>query len=163
MQMFEAGDILVRRGLLDIEQLQKLRSQSLGGRELLSSAIAQGMVEEEPALRALGEELGMEFVDLRNAAVDLEVVKNFPQKLRLEWKRKQRHPVNLKMTIRRHHDEYSEGEYNEVVPGFIKNLLLPTSTICKILPLISTVVVASTNVPPNLKLLPVRVIPFEEV
>jgi general secretion pathway protein E len=81
MVMLEAGEILVRRGLLDSEQLDKLRSQALGGRELIGAAIGQGLVEEEPALRALGDELGMEFVDLRNAEVDLEVVKNFPQKL----------------------------------------------------------------------------------
>ncbi len=81
MVMLEAGEILVRRGLLDSEQLAKLRAQALGGRELIGAAIGQGLVEEEPALRALGEELGMEFVDLRNAQVDLEVVKNFPQKL----------------------------------------------------------------------------------
>jgi len=81
MVMLEAGEILVRRGLLDSEQLSKLRSQALGGRELIGAAIGQGLVEEEPALRALGDELGMEFVDLRNAEVDLEVVKNFPQKL----------------------------------------------------------------------------------
>lgn len=81
MVMFEAGEILVRRGLLEGAQLEELRAQSLGGRELIGAAIGQGMVEEEPALRALGEELGMEFVDLRNAEVDLEVLKTFPQKL----------------------------------------------------------------------------------
>ena len=81
MMMLEAGEILFRRGLLDDGQLRTLRSQSLSGRELVGAAIGQGMVEEEPALRALGEELGMEFVDLRNAEVDLEVVKRFPQKL----------------------------------------------------------------------------------
>lgn len=81
MVMLEAGEILQKRGLLDVEQLQKLRSQALGGSDLVNSAIGQGMVDEEPALRALGEELGMEFVDLRSAEVDLEVVKNFPQKL----------------------------------------------------------------------------------
>ncbi len=81
MVMFEAGEILVRRGLLEGAQLEELRAQSLGGRELVGAAIGQGMVEEEPALRALGEELGMEFVDLRSAEVDLEVLKNFPQKL----------------------------------------------------------------------------------
>jgi general secretion pathway protein E len=81
MVMLEAGEILVRRGLLDSQQLTELRAQALGGRELIGAAIGQGMVEEEPALRALGEELGMEFVDLRNAEVDLQVVKNFPQKL----------------------------------------------------------------------------------
>ncbi|MCA9191673.1 MAG: Flp pilus assembly complex ATPase component TadA [Planctomycetales bacterium] len=79
--MYEAGEILSRRGLLDAENLEKLRSQSLQGGELLNAAIRQGMVDEEAALRALGEELGMDFVDLRNAEVDVDLVKDFPQKL----------------------------------------------------------------------------------
>lgn len=81
MLKFEAGEILMRRGLLDQEQLSSLRAQALGGRELFFAAIEQGLVEEEAALRVVGEELGMEFVDLRSADVDLEVVKQFPQKL----------------------------------------------------------------------------------
>lgn len=81
MVMLEPGEILHKHGLLDEDQLKKLRSQALGGKELFSSAISQGMVDEENALRALGEAMGMDFVDLRNAEVDLEVVKSFPQKL----------------------------------------------------------------------------------
>ena len=81
MLKFDAGEILMQRGLLNQEQLDELRAQSLGGRELFSAAIGRGLVEEEAALRAVGEVLGMEFVDLRNADVDLNVVKNFPQKL----------------------------------------------------------------------------------
>ncbi|HBE72157.1 MAG TPA: general secretion pathway protein GspE [Planctomycetaceae bacterium] len=79
--MLDAGEILVQRGLLDADQLAQLRGQSQSAAELVSSAIDQGIMEEEPALKALGEALGMDFVDLRNADVDLEVVKEFPQKL----------------------------------------------------------------------------------
>ncbi len=79
MVMLEAGEILMRRGLLDAQQLDKLRDG--GTRNIIDSAIQQGIVQEEPALRALGDELGMEFVDLREAAVDLELIKSFPQKL----------------------------------------------------------------------------------
>ena len=79
MVMLEAGEILMRRGLLDAQQLDKLRAD--GTRNIIESAIQQGIVQEEPALRALGDELGMEFVDLREAPVDLELVKSFPQKL----------------------------------------------------------------------------------
>lgn len=81
MVILEAGEILVRRGLLVPEQLQQLQQQTSGGRALVEAAIGQGLIQEEPALRALGEELGMEFVDLRTADVDLNVVKSFPQKL----------------------------------------------------------------------------------
>jgi general secretion pathway protein E len=79
MVMLEAGEILMRRGLLDAEQLDKLRGG--GSHNVIDAAIQQGIVQEEPALRALGDELGMEFVDLREAQVDLELLKTFPQKL----------------------------------------------------------------------------------
>ena len=81
MVMLEAGDILIRRGLIDQQQLDSLRLGGGSASSLVDAAIQQGMVGEEPALRALGEELGMEFVDLRNAEVDIELVKSFPQKL----------------------------------------------------------------------------------
>ncbi len=81
MVMLNAGEILVKRGLLDTEQLSELRGNAHSEGDLINSAIDKGLVEEEPALRALGEELGMEFVDLRNIEVDLELVKSFPQKL----------------------------------------------------------------------------------
>lgn len=79
MVMLEAGDILMRRGLLDAQQLDKLRNG--GTQNIFDTAIQQGFVQEEPALRALGDELGMEFVDLREATIDLDLVKSFPQKL----------------------------------------------------------------------------------
>jgi len=79
MVMLEAGEILIRRGLLDAQQLDKLRDG--GSHNIIDTAIQQGLVQEEPALRALGDELGMDFVDLREAEVDLELLKSFPQKL----------------------------------------------------------------------------------
>ncbi len=81
MVMLEAGDILIRRGLIDQQQLEALRQGGSSASSLVDAAIQQGMVGEESALRALGEELGMEFVDLRNIEVDIELVKSFPQKL----------------------------------------------------------------------------------
>jgi len=81
MVMLEAGDILIRRGLIDQQQLDQLRQGGSSASSLVEAAIQKGMVGEESALRALGEELGMDFVDLRNAEVDIELVKSFPQKL----------------------------------------------------------------------------------
>jgi general secretion pathway protein E len=99
MVMLEAGEILVRRGLLDAEQLIKLRGQVVAGGDLIGTAIGQGLVEEEPALRALAEELGMDFVDLRNTEVDLEVVKSFPQKLIYRHSLFPIHRVNGSLTL----------------------------------------------------------------
>lgn len=79
--MFETGDILIRRGLLEVDQVHKLRAEQLSGIRLVEAAVQQGMVGEEPALRALGDELGMEYVDLRSVEVDVDLIKSFPQKL----------------------------------------------------------------------------------
>ncbi len=79
--MFETGEILIRRGLLEVDQVHKLRAEQLSGIRLVEAAVQQGLVGEEPALRALGDELGMEYVDLRSVEVDVDLIKSFPQKL----------------------------------------------------------------------------------
>lgn len=76
----EAGEILLRRGLLDEDQLRQSRSQA-NGSSIIESAIQQGFVKEEDALRALAEEVGLDYVDLREADVDLSLLAMFPQKL----------------------------------------------------------------------------------
>lgn len=79
--MFETGEILIRRGLLEVDQVHKLRAEQLSGIRLVEAAVQQGLVGEEPALRALGDELGMDYVDLRSVEVDVDLIKSFPQKL----------------------------------------------------------------------------------
>ena len=51
------------------------------GTKLIESAIQLGFVSEEQALKAVGEEVGIEFIDLAEAEVDLSLLKIFPQKL----------------------------------------------------------------------------------
>jgi type II secretion system protein E len=80
----EAGEILLRRGLLERQQLDQARVQANGhgdGSRLIEVAIQMGFVSEEAALRALGDETGIDFIDLREADVDLTLLKSFPQKL----------------------------------------------------------------------------------
>jgi type II secretion system protein E len=76
----EAGDILVKRGLLDSSQLQSIRAKAAGGR-FVDAAIEMGLVKEEDALRALGTEVGIDYIDLTSADVDLTLLKMFPVKL----------------------------------------------------------------------------------
>ena len=76
----EAGEILVRRGLLNNEQLQQSRESQNGG-QVVDAAIQLGFVGEEEALRALGEEVGLDYVDLSEHEVDLSLLSDFPQKL----------------------------------------------------------------------------------
>ena len=80
----EAGEILIRRGLMDRRQLEQTRSQANGhgdGTRLIEAAIGLGFVTEEAALRAVGEEVGIDFIDLTECEVDLSLLKTFPQKL----------------------------------------------------------------------------------
>lgn len=80
----EAGEILLRRGLIDQRQLTQTRSQANGhgdGIRLIESAVQMGFVTEEAALRAVGDEVGIDYIDLSEADVDLSLLKTFPQRL----------------------------------------------------------------------------------
>ena len=74
----EAGEILLRKGLLDHRQLQRSREAQIDGARLDQAAVQLGFLSEEEALRALGEEVGMEFIDLAEAEIDLSLLKKFP-------------------------------------------------------------------------------------
>ncbi len=80
----EAGEILLRRGLIDQRQLAQSRQQANGhgdGIRLIESVVQMGFVTEEAALRAVGDEVGIDFIDLRDADVDLSLLKTFPLRL----------------------------------------------------------------------------------
>jgi len=76
----EAGEILVRRGLLDSGQLEMSRTTSDGSR-VIDSAVSLGYITEEQALQALGEEVGLDFIELSDVDLDLSLLKSFPIKL----------------------------------------------------------------------------------
>jgi type II secretion system protein E len=77
----EAGAILVKRGLLSTQQLDQLRRDRPDVNRLDVAAIDSGIVTEEEALRALGEEVGIPYVDLEQEKIDLSLLRGFPQKL----------------------------------------------------------------------------------
>ncbi|ADB18331.1 type II secretion system protein E [Pirellula staleyi DSM 6068] len=80
----EACEILLRRGLIDKRQLDQARGQANGhgdGARQIEAAIQLGFVSEEAALRALGDEVGIEYVDLTEAEIDLSLLKIFPHRL----------------------------------------------------------------------------------
>lgn len=76
----EAGEILVRKGLLTPQQLQVARRNQSEGKRLDQTAVGMGLVSEEEALRALGEELGIEYVDLTQEKIDPTILRTFPIK-----------------------------------------------------------------------------------
>jgi len=76
----EAGEILLKKGLLDQRQLEMARSAQAEGTRLDQAAVSLGFVSEEAALKALAEEVGLEFVDLVEASIDLSLLRTFPPK-----------------------------------------------------------------------------------
>ncbi len=77
--IMHAGEILKRRGLLSDEQLAQSRSSD--ATSVVQAAITLGYVDEREALKALAEEVGLEYVDLRERDIDLSALEGFPQKL----------------------------------------------------------------------------------
>ena len=77
----EAGSILVKRGLLSSQQLDQLRLDRPDAMRLDVAAVDLGLVSEEAALRALGDEVGIPFVDLEQQKIDLSLLRGFPLKL----------------------------------------------------------------------------------
>ncbi len=77
----EAGEILLRRGLLNEQQLEKSRHAQTDDTPLVDMAVNLGFVSEEMALRALGDEVGLDFIDLAETDVDLALLDDFPQRL----------------------------------------------------------------------------------
>jgi general secretion pathway protein E/type IV pilus assembly protein PilB len=76
----EAGDVLFKRGLLDQRQLELSRNAQADGNRLDQAAVDLGFLTEEDALQALGEEVGIEYVDLPQADIDFSLLKDFPAK-----------------------------------------------------------------------------------
>jgi type II secretion system protein E len=77
----EAGEILLKRGLLDARQLETARKSVKEGVRLLDAVVQLGLLKEGEALRAIGEEVGLKYVDLAEETVDLSLLKTFPQRL----------------------------------------------------------------------------------
>ena len=78
----EVGEILLNKGLLDARQLDLVREAQAGeGVRLDHVAVRMGLVSEEDALRALGEKLGLDFVDLAHTPIHLELVEQFPARI----------------------------------------------------------------------------------
>ncbi len=76
----DVGDMLLRKGFLDERQLQLARNAQTEGMRLDEAAVQLGFLSEEAALRALGAEVGLEFVDLVDAEIDLSLLQDFPSK-----------------------------------------------------------------------------------
>ncbi|GIW92301.1 MAG: general secretion pathway protein GspE [Pirellulaceae bacterium] len=78
----DAGEILLRRGLISPRQLEQLRRVAPEGTAAqIEKAVELGFVDEDTALRAIGDEVGLDYVDLASTPVDLSLLKSFPTRL----------------------------------------------------------------------------------
>ncbi len=77
----DAGQILLKHGVLDDASLAKASEAQTNGTRLDQTAVELGLVSEADALRAWGAEVGMDLVDLESAEVDLSLLSEFPHKL----------------------------------------------------------------------------------
>ncbi len=74
----DAGALLLNQGLINPTQLDQAVRR---GGNVLRSIIELGFVREDDALRAISADIGIDYLDLRTAEIDLSLLKNFPQKL----------------------------------------------------------------------------------
>ncbi len=77
----DTGDILLKHGLINQSQLELVRENATQAGQILRSAIDRGFVKEVDALKVLAEEVGVDFIDLRSAEVDLTLLDSVPQKI----------------------------------------------------------------------------------
>jgi len=73
----DIGEILVRRGLVSREQLQ-LAGADNGEKRLDQTVVDMGFTTEEEALKALADELGMRYVELKDYEIDHGILAEFP-------------------------------------------------------------------------------------
>ncbi len=73
----DIGTVLVRRGVLSREQLLGALPR-VNGTRLDRALIEQGIASEETVLRALADELGMRFVEVKKEQVDKTLLLQFP-------------------------------------------------------------------------------------
>ncbi|HEX6960441.1 MAG TPA: GspE/PulE family protein [Lacipirellula sp.] len=77
----DAGQILQKHGLLSDAELSRVADARTNGSRIDQVAVDMGVVGEADALRALGAETGVDYIDLESAQVDLSLLQSFPPKL----------------------------------------------------------------------------------
>ncbi len=74
----DLGQILFDQKIITSPQLDDLAKN---GQDVLAWINASAEIDRSAALRAVGAEIGIDFVDLREEQLDLSLLKSFPQKL----------------------------------------------------------------------------------
>ena len=81
IELMQFAEILLRRGLLKPHQLEQVQASHGDDRNLLEAASDLGFLNPAEALQAIGEEVGVDYLDLNSVEVDLSLLKQFPLRL----------------------------------------------------------------------------------
>lgn len=73
----EISEVLIRHGLLTTDQGDQVRQQ-MNGHRFDKAVIEMGLLTEEQTLRAFADELGMQYVELKDFEIDPELLNLFP-------------------------------------------------------------------------------------
>lgn len=73
----EISEVLIRQGLLTTDQGDQVRAQ-MNGHRFDKAVIEMGLLTEEQTLRAFADELGMQYVELKDFEIDPELLNLFP-------------------------------------------------------------------------------------
>jgi len=131
----ELGEVLFKRGLLDERQLELVRQTKSEGRRLDQVAVEMGLVSEEAVLTAIGEEIGLEFIDLASADIDLSLLKDFSTRLihRQALFPIQRHNGSLRVATSDPFDLYPLDELSAATGLSIEPVLASRTEIAKLI------------------------------
>ncbi|HEV7223922.1 MAG TPA: GspE/PulE family protein [Pirellulales bacterium] len=131
----ELGEVLFKRGLLDERQLELVRQTKSEGRRLDQVAVEMGLVSEEAVLTAIGEEIGLEFIDLASAEIDLSLLKDFSTRLihRQALFPIQRHNGSLRVATSDPFDLYPLDELSAATGLSIEPVLASRTEIAKLI------------------------------
>ena len=75
------GDILVKAGLVGLEELTLARNQQVQGEFLGDTLIRLELVTESHLIAAMPKELGVEYLDLRELTISINVARALPREL----------------------------------------------------------------------------------
>ena len=77
----QACEILQNQNLLNDTQVETILQSGVSGTDQIDMAVELGYLEQETALQAIGDSIGVDYVDLRTADIDLGLLEDFPTRL----------------------------------------------------------------------------------
>lgn len=77
----QACEILQNQNLLNDTQVETILQSGVSGTDQIDMAVELGYLEQAAALQAIGDSIGVDYVDLRTADIDLGLLEDFPTRL----------------------------------------------------------------------------------